>query len=222
MNIFGGNVGGPLYIPGVYNTETKKTFFFWNEEWRKIVQGELTCRHSRCSVGRLHHLCVGLQLCASCICQCRSGRQGYIPYTDNPAYNTKLVSLGLTPPTKNSDGSINYQAFPNNMIPGALIDPVALQYNSVGAIPESERGRRPDLGFEQAAHQCSRRPLPHRPQHQRQVAAPRPLHSRLRLPDLRHLHVERRQLPTVGSTFSNPSNSVVHQADRHRNAQLAG
>ena len=35
-NIFGFNVGGPLYIPKVYNTNKQKTFFFWNEEWRKI------------------------------------------------------------------------------------------------------------------------------------------------------------------------------------------
>jgi hypothetical protein len=34
-NIYGYNLGGPLYIPKVYNTSHKKTFFFWNEEWRK-------------------------------------------------------------------------------------------------------------------------------------------------------------------------------------------
>ena len=39
LNIFGGNVGGPLYIPDVYNTNKQRTFFFYNEEWRKIVQG---------------------------------------------------------------------------------------------------------------------------------------------------------------------------------------
>jgi hypothetical protein len=36
-NIFGGNIGGPLFIPHVYNTSRQKTFFFWNEEWRKIL-----------------------------------------------------------------------------------------------------------------------------------------------------------------------------------------
>ena len=39
LNIFGGNLGGPLYIPNVYNTNKQRTFFFYNEEWRKIVQG---------------------------------------------------------------------------------------------------------------------------------------------------------------------------------------
>ncbi len=31
---FGGTIGGPLYIPGVYNTKKDKTFFFFSEEVR--------------------------------------------------------------------------------------------------------------------------------------------------------------------------------------------
>ncbi|MGA7445005.1 MAG: carboxypeptidase regulatory-like domain-containing protein [Candidatus Sulfotelmatobacter sp.] len=31
---FGGNIGGPLTIPGVYNTKRDKTFFFYSEEFR--------------------------------------------------------------------------------------------------------------------------------------------------------------------------------------------
>jgi len=36
-NNFGFTLGGPLYIPHIYNSEKKKTFFFWSEEWRKIT-----------------------------------------------------------------------------------------------------------------------------------------------------------------------------------------
>jgi Carboxypeptidase regulatory-like domain len=36
-NNFGFTVGGPIFIPHVYNTDKKKTFFFWSEEWRKIT-----------------------------------------------------------------------------------------------------------------------------------------------------------------------------------------
>ncbi len=36
-NNFGFTLGGPLYIPHLYNTSKKKTFFFWSEEWRKIT-----------------------------------------------------------------------------------------------------------------------------------------------------------------------------------------
>src|SRR5208283_473368 len=39
LNEFGGNIGGPLFIPHVFNTDRKKTFFFWNEEARRLVQG---------------------------------------------------------------------------------------------------------------------------------------------------------------------------------------
>jgi hypothetical protein len=31
---FGGTIGGPLYIPGVFNQKKDKTFFFWSEEFR--------------------------------------------------------------------------------------------------------------------------------------------------------------------------------------------
>lgn len=34
-NDFGYTVGGPFYIPGYYNTDKTKTFFFWSEEWRR-------------------------------------------------------------------------------------------------------------------------------------------------------------------------------------------
>ena len=38
-NIYGWNVGGPVWIPKLYNKDRKKTFFFWNQEWRKFVVG---------------------------------------------------------------------------------------------------------------------------------------------------------------------------------------
>jgi hypothetical protein len=34
-NDFGYTLGGPVYIPGVYNTDKQKTFFFWSQEWRR-------------------------------------------------------------------------------------------------------------------------------------------------------------------------------------------
>ena len=37
---FGFTVGGPVYIPGVYNKSKQKTFFFYSEEWRRdLVPG---------------------------------------------------------------------------------------------------------------------------------------------------------------------------------------
>ena len=34
-NDFGYSIGGPIFIPGHYNTNKQKTFFFWSEEWRR-------------------------------------------------------------------------------------------------------------------------------------------------------------------------------------------
>jgi hypothetical protein len=35
-NDFGGTIGGPVYIPGHYNADKKKTFFFFSEESRRV------------------------------------------------------------------------------------------------------------------------------------------------------------------------------------------
>jgi hypothetical protein len=34
-NDFGGTIGGPVYIPGVYNKDKQRTFFFYSEEFRR-------------------------------------------------------------------------------------------------------------------------------------------------------------------------------------------
>jgi hypothetical protein len=34
-NDFGYTIGGPVFIPKVYNTGKQKTFFFWSQEWRR-------------------------------------------------------------------------------------------------------------------------------------------------------------------------------------------
>jgi len=40
-NDYGYTFGGPIYIPGHYNKDKQKTFFFWSQEWRKdIVPGQ--------------------------------------------------------------------------------------------------------------------------------------------------------------------------------------
>src|ERR1700761_7872583 len=36
LNEPGGNIGGPVWIPHIYNDQRKRTFFFVNEEWRRL------------------------------------------------------------------------------------------------------------------------------------------------------------------------------------------
>lgn len=42
LNVFGFNVGGPVTLGRLYNPERKRTFFFYNQEWRRLIQGGLT------------------------------------------------------------------------------------------------------------------------------------------------------------------------------------
>jgi hypothetical protein len=39
-NVFGFNVGGPVTFGKLYNPDKTKTFFFYNMEWRKLIQGQ--------------------------------------------------------------------------------------------------------------------------------------------------------------------------------------
>src|ERR1700730_7839670 len=41
LNVFGFNVGGPVTFGRLYNPDKKRTFFFYNMEWRRIIQGPL-------------------------------------------------------------------------------------------------------------------------------------------------------------------------------------
>ncbi|HEY3835281.1 MAG TPA: carboxypeptidase regulatory-like domain-containing protein [Bryobacteraceae bacterium] len=36
-NDYGFTIGGPIYIPGKFNKEKNKTFFFYSQEWRRII-----------------------------------------------------------------------------------------------------------------------------------------------------------------------------------------
>ena len=42
LNVFGFNVGGPVTLGKFYNPDRKRTFFFYNMEWRRLIQGGLT------------------------------------------------------------------------------------------------------------------------------------------------------------------------------------
>lgn len=41
QNEYGFTIGGPVFIPHIYNTDKSKTFFFWSEDWRKIRSSSL-------------------------------------------------------------------------------------------------------------------------------------------------------------------------------------
>jgi Carboxypeptidase regulatory-like domain len=128
-NIFGGNLGGPLFIPHVYNTDKQKTFFFWNEEWRKILSGAGTTNvptiadADRPVAGTdLHYVTPAFAASDSDIVK----KGLVVPNIGDPAFNRTLTALGLTPGA----------AFPNNTIPHQLFDDNAVLYLGTGIIPK--------------------------------------------------------------------------------------
>src|SRR6266403_4962611 len=42
LNVFGFNIGGPVTLGKLYNRDQKRTFFFYNMEWRRLIQGGTT------------------------------------------------------------------------------------------------------------------------------------------------------------------------------------
>ncbi len=112
-NAYGFNVGGPVFIPKIYKSR-ERTFFFYNMEWRKLIQGN--------------------QLTATAIPTAEfngdfSGLLGKtqlkVPQTTDPAAIARFAAYGLTP-----GGNI-----PGNIIPAGLIDPNAKAFLATGAIP---------------------------------------------------------------------------------------
>jgi len=125
LNIFGGNVGGPLFIPNVYNTNKQRTFFFYNQEWRKIVQGSAPAGIHTIPASNYITSAQDFTYVAPAY---NSGHQIVVP---NPAAGTALAAAIA------ADGLVPGQPFPNNVVKANLLDPVSLQFMATGAIPKA-------------------------------------------------------------------------------------
>jgi Carboxypeptidase regulatory-like domain len=127
MNVYGFNVGGPVFIPKVYNKERQKTFFFYNMEWRKLVQGgalnttvPLTSEYGGNFGSSGVYLPLSTQLSAD--------------------QTARFNAVGLTPPTPTASNPNPKVAFPNNTIPASLLDPNAQSLLKAGIFPAPTSG----------------------------------------------------------------------------------
>ena len=114
-NVYGWNLGGPIFIPGHYNTSRNKTFFFWNEEWRSDIQGTQS---------------------STITDPTPSERAGLfntpitVPNTTDPTMLAKYAAYGLTP-----GGTFSKNAAGQYVIPAGLINPAASSLLSAGIFP---------------------------------------------------------------------------------------
>ncbi|HEY4011182.1 MAG TPA: carboxypeptidase regulatory-like domain-containing protein, partial [Acidobacteriaceae bacterium] len=149
LNIFGGYVGGPVWIPHVYNTHKDKTFFFWGEEWRRYIQGanpslENTMPAADFPVAGqdLAYVPTAAQV------QQQAGLNPNSPPIVCPAGTTTSTTYICVPQTSDpaklaiytADGLTAGAPFPNNTIPANLIDPNVVLFLGTGAIPKPNAG----------------------------------------------------------------------------------
>jgi hypothetical protein len=135
-NVFGANVGGPVFIPHVYNSSRKRTFFFYNEEWRREINGNspspinsIPSADLVTSASTFNYVLPAFNN-GDQVKQ-PVGQQVFVPTVavdPTPgSFYEKLASAGLA-------GSMG-QPFPNNTIPGTLLDANALLFNTTKNIP---------------------------------------------------------------------------------------
>ena len=194
LNEPGFNIGGPLFIPHIYNTDRKRTFFFVNEEWRRLVQGSAP---STVNTIMAENFPVAGQPLVYNIPA--GGDVPIVPLTSDPA---KLALYKL-------DGLTAGQPFPNNTIPANLMDPNAVLEVNAGTFPK------PNLGTNQFVSSIPQ------PTNVREdvVRIDHSINSKLQLMG-HYLHDavdtafypplwQGATYPTVGTTMGNPSYSSV-------------
>ncbi len=125
LNEPGFNFGGPLFIPHIYNTERKKTFFFVNEEWRRQIIGSTPSIANTISAANFATPGAPLTYIVPA-----NGTVPVVPVTSDPAKLALYTADGLTA------GS----PFPNNTIPANLIDQNAVLELNSGAFPKPNFG----------------------------------------------------------------------------------
>jgi len=125
LNIPGGNIGGPLWIPHVYNDARKRTFFFVNEEWRRLIQGSSPSIVN--TIAASNFPVAGQPLIYT---PPSNGSIPVVPTTTDPAKLALYAADGLT----------IGQPFPNNTIPANLIDQNAVLELNAGTFPKPNFG----------------------------------------------------------------------------------
>jgi predicted heme/steroid binding protein len=121
-NQFGFNIGGPLYIPGKFNSNKSKVFFYWGEEWLKY-----NFQESGSSLGG-----AGLLLVPSL-----KMRQGDFSELLDPANPfTKKVTFVKDPQSSNPcDASNQSGCFPGNIIPSDRLSPNGIGILNAWPVP---------------------------------------------------------------------------------------
>ena len=123
LNTFGFNVGGPVTLGRLYNRDRKKTFFFYNMEWRRLIQGIVN-----------------------------NGQPVPLPSTYGGDFGSTVINVPAASQVapsvlaKNCPGDVlpagivQGSPFPNNTIPTCMISPNATALLGAGIFPAPTTG----------------------------------------------------------------------------------
>src|SRR5712692_7487862 len=134
LNVFGFNVGGPVTFGKLYNPDKKKTFFFYNMEWRRLIQGNLnnsqTVPDPATYGGQFASSLLPAALHTPCSNQVSAA-------TANQ-YTANGQTLSTADPTTGacSGAGATLTPFTNNKIPAALLDGNAQALLTAGIFPK--------------------------------------------------------------------------------------
>ena len=119
-NVFGFNVGGPVQ----FRSKNPKTFFFYNQEWRREITGLNPIRSKAFTSAEQGGNMEGLNPFIGA--GNPAGTQLiWVPQVTDPNAIAKFASVGLKPG----------DPFPNNIVPSALFDSNAVAYLKNGYFP---------------------------------------------------------------------------------------
>ncbi len=137
LNEPGGNIGGPLWIPHLYNESRDRTFFFVNEEWRRLIQGSSPAIAN--TIAASNFPTAGQPLTYTVP---GNGAAPIVPITTDPARLNLYTQDGLVP----GQAFLSPAGLPCTtvcVIPANLFDPNAVLQLNAGTFP------RPNLGTSQ-------------------------------------------------------------------------
>jgi len=134
LNEPGGNIGGPLFIPHIYNNSRKRTFFFVNEEWRRLIQG--SAPRTQNTIMASNFPTAGASLVYTVP---SGGTVPIVPATSDPAKLLLYQGDGLTA-GQTFHGSNTPICTVTCIIPANLIDQNAVLLLNAGTFPKPNLG----------------------------------------------------------------------------------
>jgi Carboxypeptidase regulatory-like domain len=120
LNVFGFNVGGPVTFGRLYNPDKKRTFFFYNMEWRRLIQGGLTNQTVP------NPATYGGDFSSS-------STKIFVPTVAQVAPNVLFANC----PGGANPGVVQGSQFPGNKIPSCMIAPNAAALATAGIFPKA-------------------------------------------------------------------------------------